>query len=50
MLARPELQRFAEVATYFENAALKSTDALQAKQVLDRQVASHLHVALCWKL
>ena len=39
VLARPELQRFPEAATYFEQAALKSRTPLQAVLTLNRAQA-----------
>lgn len=36
MLARPQLQRFTEAATYFENGASKVETSLQAMVLLNR--------------
>lgn len=38
VLARPQLQRYAEAAAYFENAALKARSPLQAVMTLNRHV------------
>lgn len=39
VLARPELQRYTEAATYFENAALKAKTPLQAVIIINRRGA-----------
>lgn len=42
VLARPELQRYAEAATYLESAALKARSPLQAAMILNRCCAPAL--------
>jgi hypothetical protein len=43
VLARPELQRFTEAATYFESAAVKAQTPVVAAMMLNRQARC------CWE-